>query len=199
MKTPSTLVAITLMTALVSLPLSTSAQAGRHYDKRAHNVDYAKVTRVEPIIRTLNHRIPRETCWEESVPYQEPYQRKSRSRPDSAVPTVIGGLIGVAIGERFGGNKSNRKMTALAGGLLGAAIGHDISRTRHDVNPYDERIHRTTYRNEQRCEVTYHMEQEEQVDGYNVTYRYRGKTYHTRMDYDPGKKIQVRVNVRPVL
>ncbi len=157
------------------------------------------MTQVEPIIRTLNHRIPRETCWEESVPYQEPYQHPSRSRPESAVPTVIGGLIGVAIGERFGGNKSNRKMTALAGGLLGAAIGHDLSRTRPAVNPYNERVRRTSYRSEHRCEVSYQMEQEERIDGYNVTYRYRGKTYHTRMDYDPGNKIQVRVNVRPVL
>jgi hypothetical protein len=31
-----------------------------------------------------------------------------------------------------------------------------------------------------------------------VAYRYQGRTYHTRMDQHPGKRIRVRVNVIPV-
>lgn len=33
--------------------------------------------------------------------------------------------------------------------------------------------------------------------GYQVAYRYQGQVYVTRMDYDPGERLRVRVTVRP--
>ena len=38
---------------------------------------------------------------------------------------------------------------------------------------------------------------EEHIAGYDVTYRYQGRLYHTRTDYDPGRRIRVRVEVTP--
>lgn len=35
------------------------------------------------------------------------------------------------------------------------------------------------------------------VSGYDVTYEYAGRTYHTRTDHHPGDRIRVRVDVRP--
>jgi len=35
------------------------------------------------------------------------------------------------------------------------------------------------------------------MDGYNVTYRYQGRTYSTQMDHRPGKRIPVNVSVSP--
>ena len=35
------------------------------------------------------------------------------------------------------------------------------------------------------------------VSGYDVTYEYGNRTYHTRTDYHPGDRIRIRVDVRP--
>ena len=35
------------------------------------------------------------------------------------------------------------------------------------------------------------------VDGYEVTYRYQNRDFTTRLAYDPGDRIQVRVDVEP--
>lgn len=35
------------------------------------------------------------------------------------------------------------------------------------------------------------------IDGYDVEYRYRGEVYLSRLDYDPGERLRVRVSVSP--
>lgn len=35
------------------------------------------------------------------------------------------------------------------------------------------------------------------VNGYDVTYRYRNRDFTIRMAYDPGDRVQVRVDVEP--
>jgi uncharacterized protein YcfJ len=55
----------------------------------------------------------------------------------------------------------------------------------------------TTQEVVQRCEVRYEDQYEERIDGYRVTYEYNGREYTTRMPYDPGSKIRVRVAVAP--
>ena len=47
----------------------------------------------------------------------------------------------------------------------------------------------------QRCEVRYEKRYEERIDGYRVTYEYNGREYTTRLPYDPGERIRVRVAV----
>ena len=36
------------------------------------------------------------------------------------------------------------------------------------------------------------------LDGYDVTYRYNGRIFQTRWPHDPGTRIPVDVDVRPV-
>jgi uncharacterized protein YcfJ len=43
------------------------------------------------------------------------------------------------------------------------------------------------------------MSYEQVVDGYDVTYRYRGKQYHLEMPYDPGERIKMRIQFTPVI
>ncbi|HEX4895820.1 MAG TPA: hypothetical protein VFV11_05760 [Solimonas sp.] len=45
-----------------------------------------------------------------------------------------------------------------------------------------------------RCDAL--AEEEPEILGYDVIYRYHGRTYRTRMPYDPGDRIPVRVDVR---
>ncbi len=77
------------------------------------------------------------------------------------------------------------------GALIGASIGHQIA-VQH-TPPVRERI---GY--ERRCSTAYETRYEERIEGYDVTYRYNGRLYHTRMPYDPGDRIAIRVDVRPV-
>ena len=49
----------------------------------------------------------------------------------------------------------------------------------------------------QRCDVRYEQEYEERIEGYRVTYEYNGREYTTRLPYDPGERIRVRVAVAP--
>ncbi|WP_207062697.1 glycine zipper 2TM domain-containing protein [Motiliproteus sp. SC1-56] len=188
-----------LIAGIVIAGLSSSVLAdhrGDRFDRghgkphRGGQTDYARVVDVEPITETLTHRIPRETCWNEQVRYEEPVGGR-----DSATPVILGGIIGAAIGSSLGNNhhKSNRTIKTVALGALGASIGNDIARRSH---PGATRV---DYRTEEHCEVSYDTQYEERIRGYDVTYKYRGETYRTRMDYDPGKRIKVNVKVRPVM
>ena len=73
----------------------------------------------------------------------------------------------------------------VAGSMIGAAIGHGPVRRVDVAEPIE------------RCATRYENRLEERIDGYQVLYRYHGQTYSTRMPYDPGKKIKVRVDIRP--
>lgn len=173
--------------------LSSAALADRfdrgHGKPHRGQPDYARVVDVDPITRTLTHRVPRETCWNEQVRYEE---RVNSHR--SATPTLVGGLIGAAIGNSLGRghHKDNRAIKTVALGALGASIGNDLGRRSQGETRVD-------YRTEQRCERSYDTRHEDRVVGYDVTYRYHGETYRTRMDYDPGDRIKVNVKVSPMM
>ncbi|MEH6652019.1 MAG: glycine zipper 2TM domain-containing protein [Motiliproteus sp.] len=150
---------------------------------------YAQVVAVDPILQSVSYQVPQQQCWSERVAYQVPVKSHR-----SATPTLLGTIIGAAIGSNLGkGNHSDgRTAKTIAGGLLGASIGRDYS-VRNQPQA------RTQYRNEERCNTTYQSRSEQQVTGYDVSYRFRGETYRTRMDYDPGDTILVNVQVRPVI
>jgi uncharacterized protein YcfJ len=103
----------------------------------------------------------------------------------------VGALVGGVIGHQFGSGRGNDAAT-VAGTLIGAAIGSDASRQRYD-GYREERIARPV----ERCETRYQAHREKRIDGYNVTYRYNGQKYRTEMPYDPGRRIRVRVDIRP--
>jgi len=180
-----------LTTSLIAIGLLAGASltwaAPHHAHKNSRHHDFAKVTHVEPIYRTVSHRVPERHCWTETVAYEQPHNGHR-----SHTGTILGSIIGGAIGNELGTNKSSQKVGAVAGALLGGSIARDIS--------YRNRANFTTteYRDEERCEISEKVSYEEKITGYKVTYRYHGNTYHTRMDHHPGKKIKVAVSVSPV-
>lgn len=180
MKRTAIAVAISLAAAL-GTPL---AQAGG--PRGGDFYDYAKVTRVEPIVRVVRVSTPREECWDETVTHRE-YGGYSRS--DSYAPMLLGGIVGGVVGNQFGKGGGRDAMT-IAGALLGASVGHDVGR-----RPY--RYPETYATVEERCRVVEEYREEERVEGYHVTYRYKGETYTTRMARDPGERLRVRVAVEP--
>lgn len=146
--------------------------------------DYATVLRSIPVTDRVRISHPRQQCWTEDVPVPT----ESSSGSGSVTGTILGGIIGAAIGNAVGHHSTNKKVGVVAGGLLGASIGHDASQ-RRDVG--------TRYESQERCETVEDVGYEDQVVGYDVTYRYHGQTRTTRLDHDPGNSIRVRVDISP--
>jgi len=177
----------TFIASTIFLSVAVAAQASAQ--AHAHQ-DVAKVTNVEPIYQTVQHRIPRETCWNETV-RTEPERRRSRSH----TPAIIGGVIGGLLGNEIGDNRDNKRIGAVVGTILGASIGSDIQRQ----NRRHEHHGAPNYEEIKRCEMSHTVETEQVLEGYDVEYRYRGMTYSTFMHEHPGKTLAVSVQVQPLV
>ena len=112
-------------------------------------------------------------------------------KPDVSVPLLVGGLLGGIIGHQFGSGRGNKVATA-AGTPIGAHIGHDA------VNG-DVKGEKTVVGYEEHCKTRQRISYEEVIDGYDVTYEYRGRRYHVEMPYDPGERIKMRIQFAPVI
>jgi uncharacterized protein YcfJ len=115
----------------------------------------------------------------------ETIAREDRRRSgDSFGGTVVGGLVGAAIGHEIG---NGRGAATAVGGLIGASIGNDAARGSRTVS----------YRDEEVCRQSYRTEYEQRIVGYDVSYSYQGRIYQTRTDHHPGDRIALDVAVRP--
>lgn len=169
------LLLIPFILGLASAPLY-AGDYGRHGGFR----DKARVVDVSPIMEIVEVPTESRECWTEEV-YGT---RRGNSGAGMVVGSIIGGVIGHQIGRGDG-----RKAATVAGSMIGAAVGADADR--HARNePYSNTQHH--------CRVRTDYVQEEQLRGYQVTYRYRGELFTTEMDRHPGKFIPVRVSVSPL-
>ena len=166
-------------TALATPPSWANSRHNRAYDD---GYDYAPVTHVEPIVRQVRVETPRRECWNETQYVQT---RPHISDAHVAGPTLLGGIIGGVIGHQFGSG-SGRDAATIAGVAIGASVGYD-SAAKRQAGTREEVV--------QRCDVRYEQRTEERIDGYRVTYQVNGRDYTTRLPYDPGERIRVRVAV----
>ncbi len=102
--------------------------------------------------------------------------------------TVLGGIIGGVLGHQIG-HGHGQDFATVAGAAIGAGVGYSNASRRYGSETREEVV--------QRCDVRYEREYEERIDGYRVTYEYNGREYTTRLPYDPGERIKVRVAVAP--
>ncbi len=147
--------------------------------------DYARVLSADPIVRYVTVTTPVRDCWRDVE-----YYTVNRPAPGVGANTVAGAVVGGVIGNQFGSGRGNDAAT-VAGALIGAAIGNEAGRNRHGY--ISERYSRPVTR----CETRIEERQEQRIDGYRVTYQYRGERYQTRMPYDPGRELRIRVDIRP--
>jgi uncharacterized protein YcfJ len=169
--------------ALASPP---SWSNSRHNRDSYDGYDYAPVRYVRPITRQVRVETPRRECYDD-VRYVE--SRPHISDPEVGGRTLLGGLIGGVIGHQIGSGRG-RDAATVAGTLIGAGVGYDSAARRASAGVREEVV--------QRCEVRYEDSYEERIEGYRVTYEYNGREFTTRMPYDPGERIRVRVAVAPV-
>lgn len=149
--------------------------------------DYAEVIESRPLYRQVRISEPRQECWDERVVYRD---RGDVWFDDAAAGTVFGAIAGGVAGHQFGKGRGKDAATAL-GAIIGAGIGQRVA-----VNNSPPRAERVGY--EQRCQLVDSYRYEERVEAYDVTYRYHGRVYSTRLPYDPGRRIAVNVHVQPV-
>lgn len=171
--------------AAAVLVCASGAVLADDYARRGAVYDYARVLSVEPNVRYVTVRTPVRECWEETRHYTVDHRP-----PGSAVGTLMGAVIGGVIGHQFGSGRGNDAAT-VAGVLTGAAIGSDAGRRDYyETTEYARPV--------RRCETRYTTHEEERIDSYRVLYTYHGQKYATDMPFDPGDRLRIRVDVRPV-
>lgn len=147
--------------------------------------DYARVLNVEPVIRYVTVTTPVKECWDDVE-----YSTARNYRPARVGKTLFGALLGGVIGHQIGSGSGNDAAT-IAGTLIGAAVANGSSRNDayYETSSYSRPV--------RRCATNYQSHEEERIDGYEVVYVYNGRKYATRTPSDPGKRLRIRVDVRP--
>lgn len=142
--------------------------------------DRAKVVSSTPVYEQVNE--PRRECWTDHTSYEERVYRKGNNNGNAVLGAIIGGLAGSGIG------KGNGKVAAAA---VGAATGAVIGDRWNDRDGY---YTTTRHRPVEQCRMVDHFRQE--IVGYDVVYQYHGKEFATRLPYDPGRWLDVDVQVK---
>lgn len=186
--------------------------------------DYARVIRVDPVLdgrysssSTYNGQRCYETqsagSYERDGSYRNDgyrndgyrqdgyYDQYGRPQGGSAVgrnvATVVGGIAGAVLGSKVGGGTGTYAATAIGsmvGGMAGRQIYEQTQRDRY-VRPGVVRV----------CDPEpvrdgsygYSRTGNGNASAYDVTYEYAGRRYTRRMDYHPGDRVRVRVDVSP--
>jgi len=154
---------------LIAASTMTQATPRDHHESTVR----ARVISSQPIFQTINE--PRTECWTETVSDGRSYRQESNG--GAVIGAIAGGLLGSTVGKGNG-----RIAAAAVGAATGAVIGDRID-TRYDDRP----------RQVERCQTTDTHRQV--ISGYNVRYHYQGQDYHTRLPYEPGRYLKLRVSV----
>ncbi len=129
------------------------------------------------------------------------YRNNRGNDANRTVATVIGGIAGAVLGSKIG-DGSGRYVGTAVGSMVGGMAGRSI----YDSSQRNRQLERRgTVRVCDPVPVTsgdgYYgddgYDNDERLSGYDVTYEYANRTYHTRTNYHPGDRIRVRVDVRP--
>jgi uncharacterized protein YcfJ len=137
---------------------------------------YAKVISVNPAYDSY-HTMERQ-C--DDAGYQ-------RVQNDTAGGTIAGAIIGGVIGNSVA-RRGDRGAATVVGAVAGGAIGNSIAQNNNNAGYYQPGACRMV-------DVS-HDDDHHQI-GYDVEYSYKGEVYVSRMPYDPGDQLRVRVSVVP--
>ncbi|MGN2253665.1 glycine zipper 2TM domain-containing protein [Frateuria sp. GZRe12] len=166
--------------ALVLATGAVQAQDGRYAEGDDANTHYgwADVLRVDPVYGVARSEVPRQECYDEPVVRRE----GGNTTAGTVLGAVIGGVLGNTVGKGDG-----RKAATVAGAVAGGAVGHGVAR--RGEQEYDDTV--------TRCRQVSSVSEQRRLMGYDVEYRYHGDVYVSRLNYDPGERLRVRVSVAP--
>lgn len=162
----------TLLASIVLACFATTAYA---------QSNYATITKVTPNYQNVSVPYHRTDCKIVEVPvYGETGQA-------STGDTVLGAVIGGAVGNQFGNGSGKDAMT-----VLGAIVGADIANKRRGQQQI------VGYRQEQVCQNVTFYETQEQLKYYSITYEWNGMQGQTITynNYRIGDRIPVTVSIQ---
>lgn len=143
---------------------------------------WADVLSANPIYEDFEVREPIERCRPVSV-------TRGSSRYEGTAPgTIVGAVIGGALGNQVG-KGDGRDAATIAGAVIGGAIGREVAA--------NDRSGGTVTRTEEECTLIEQVRVEQRVSAWEVSYRYRGDVYLSRLPYEPGPKLKIRVSIAP--
>lgn len=156
---------------LISLAVSSALLA-----ESFTSMESVKVTRSEPVYKTITTQKPIRECWEESE------QSVSQGGND-----VIGGLVGGAIGGALGsqmGKGTGKTAATIGGAIAGAMIGQGANRGGTDGS----------VRTVEKCKTRYESSTTQVLTGYNNFSVYQGKQI-VKFSEHPQEHITIYTNV----
>ncbi len=178
----SVLLLVSISLLLVGpFPAAVQAQDGGYWrdapPPERGNVHYAwaDVLRVDPVYAVVQDQYPQQRCYQQQVVQQS---------GGSTAGTLLGAIVGGALGHQVGHGRGNAAAT-IGGAVIGGVVGNNVSSGEHVVD-------------QTRCEqVADRTVEHRRIDGYNVEYRYHGDVYVSRLNYDPGDRLRIRISVAP--
>ena len=171
---------IVLTSALLSITTFASADQNNDFN-------YAPVVDVQPIYETVQVPQNRRVC-RKSRHNNRNRNNSRHQQGNSSGGAILGGIIGGLLGNRFGDGRGRDAATAV-GIMTGAAIGSQASSS-------NNRYGNSRNRRGDRCKTVRDYYEEERIMGYNVSYDYNGRIYHTRMHNHPGERVRINVTVQ---
>lgn len=141
---------------------------------------YAQVVSVTPV--RSSGTAAHEACRDEVVNHTAP-PKDQHNIAGTAIGAVAGGLLG----HMVGGGKG-KTLATVAGAVGGGYAGNRIENAHHQPQ--------VTQSVERRCSTV--AGTSGKIIGYDVQYVYNGVTRTTRMDHDPGDRVQVQEGVTAV-
>jgi len=141
---------------------------------------YAQVVSVTPV--RSSGSAAHEVCHDEVVNHTAP-PKDQHNIAGTAIGAVAGGLLG----HMVGGGKG-KTLATVAGAVGGGYAGNRIENAHHQPQ--------VTQSVERRCSTV--AGTSGKIIGYDVQYVYNGVTRTTRMDHDPGDRVQVQEGVTAV-
>ncbi|GAA0709954.1 uncharacterized protein YcfJ [Dyella sp. SG562] len=158
---------------------SVGAQDARYPNDDNTHYGWADVLRVDPVYGVARTEVPRQECYDQQVVRRDP---GSGSAAGTILGAVVGGVLGNTVGKGDG-----RRAATVAGAVVGGAVGNGVSRS--GGGEYES--------TETHCRQVSAVSEQRRIMGYDVEYRYRGEVYVSRLNYDPGERLRVRVSVAP--
>lgn len=134
---------------------------------------YATVLRADPVYDLVRTREPEERCDGQGY----------RDGGDPTGGTVLGAIVGAALGHQVG-KGDGRKAATIVGAVAGGAVGRNIDKN-------DGSASRSG------CRMVEIEREQRQLIGFDVEYQFKGEKFMSRLPYDPGNKLRVRVSVTP--
>ncbi|HUB90774.1 MAG TPA: glycine zipper 2TM domain-containing protein [Dyella sp.] len=153
------------------------ASQQQQQQQQAAGPEYAQVVSVTPVHQQVN--TPHQVCQDVVVNHTEP-PKDQHNIAGTAIGAVAGGLLGHMIGHGKGNT-----LATVGGAVAGGYAGNRIENSHHQSQ--------VTSTTEHECKTV--TDSSDRVIGYDVQYVYNGVTRTTRMDHDPGNRVQVQEGV----